>query len=125
MPVELLEVIKKELVPQDIANAKSEDCAMDGICDASTRTDCNQWALVISCSWGTAIGLITEAPEVPPLRSQGQRGKIQDHGQRGAFNDAKNKRMGQMQQRARVEMVVTSRMDDHGQDQSQGNGDVS
>jgi hypothetical protein len=61
MPVELLEVIKKELVPQDLANAESEDCAMDGIaieeafaattagkarliCDASTRTDCNQWA---------------------------------------------------------------------------------
>jgi hypothetical protein len=29
--VELLEVINKELVLQDLANGESEDCAMDGI----------------------------------------------------------------------------------------------
>jgi hypothetical protein len=29
--VELLEVINKELVPHDIVNAESEDCAMNGI----------------------------------------------------------------------------------------------
>jgi hypothetical protein len=98
--VELLEAINKELVPRDLANDGSEDCAVDGseMEDAVETED-----TVVLTGWpevplpsamprperiaqrpvdigpptvgGTLIGLITDAPDAPPFRKSGRRGK--------------------------------------------------
>jgi hypothetical protein len=53
MPVELLGVIKKELVPQDVANAESEGCATDGIAmeEAFAVTTAGEALLIASTGW--------------------------------------------------------------------------